>query len=218
MPLTNNNLGPAQANVDFVANHSQQVTLPSHFPPHFTNAIFSTPIRQCLGTSCPGNEQSKITVDKLAQLLHKELENNRVNGPDFIPLIFPDRFLPIPIDEKFFNKLESAKVWDKRKQKFVSEPSSFSEDDIAMWLNSLAKGIEKCFPDLKVKRLWYAGNKMVAPQGSAILRKPDIVLLNVNDATKILSSQNTPCEEKTHWCLRRNYSRVLPSSADVGHN
>jgi Fungal protein kinase len=199
MPLINN-LGLVQADVDF-ANHSQQVTLPPHFPPQFTNAIFSTPIKQRLGTSRPANEQSKITVDKLAQLLHKELEDSRVNGSDFISLIFPDQFLPIPIDEKFFDKLESAKVWDKKRQKLFSEPSSFSEDDIAVWLNSLAEEVAKCFPDLKVKRLWYAGNKMVAPQGSAILRKPDIVLLNVNDATKVISSQNTSYEEKTQWAM-----------------
>lgn len=200
MPLTGTNLGLDQANVDF-ANHSQQVSLPSHFPPRFTNTIFSTPIKQRLGTARPANEQSKITVEKLAQLLHKELEHSRVNGSDFISLIFPDQLLPIPVDEKLFKKLESAKVWDKKKQKLFSEPSSHSEDDIAVWLNSLAKDIAKCFPDLKVKRLWYAGNKMVAPQGSAILRKPDIVLLNLNDATKIISSQNTPYEEKTQWAM-----------------
>ena len=199
MPLTNN-LGFTQANVDF-PNQSQKVMLPNHFPPHFRNTIFSTPVKQRLGTSRPANEQSKITVDKLAQLLHKELENTRVNGPDFIPLIFPDQFLPIPVDEKLFEKLRSAKVWDKKRQKLFSEPSSFSEDDIAVWLNSLANEITKCFPDLKVKRVWYAGNKMVAPQGSAIIRKPDIILLNVDDATRIISYQNTSYEEKTQWAM-----------------
>lgn len=199
MPLTNN-LRITQANIDF-ANQPQQITLPAHFPPHFTNALFSTPIKQRIGTARPANEQSKITVEKLAQLLNKELEHGRVNGPDFIHLIFPDQSLPIPIDEKLFRKLASAKVWDKRKQKLSFEPSSHSEDDIAAWLNSLAKEIAKCFPDVKLKRLWYAGNKKVAPEGSAILRKPDIVLLNVDDATKIISSQNTSCEEKTQWAM-----------------
>jgi hypothetical protein len=202
MPLTNNLPSLVRANVDFT-NHSHQVTLPSHFPPDFPNTIFSTPIKQRLGTSRPANEQSKITVDKLAQLLHKELENSRVEGSDFISLMFPDQFLPIPIDEIFFNKLASAKVWDKKKQKFFSEPSSFTEDNTALWLNSLAEEITKCSPNLnlKVNRVWYAGNKMVAPQGSAILRKPDIILLNAKDAKKIISSQNTPYEEKTHWAM-----------------
>lgn len=200
MPLTNNLVGIAQANDDS-PNQPQQITLPNHFPPHFTNALFSTPIKQCLGSSRPSNDQSKITVDKLAQLLHKELEHSRLNGPEFIPLMFPDRFLPIPINDDLFKKLASAKIWDKRKQKFSFEPSSYREDDIAEWLNSLAKGIEKCFPNLKVKRYWYAGNSMVAPQGSTILRKPDIVLLNVDDATKIISSRNTSYEEKTQWAM-----------------
>ena len=200
MPLTNNFPSLVPANVD-LTNHSRQVTLPSHFPPDFPNTIFSTPIKQRLGTARPANEHSKITVDKLAQLLHKELENNRVHGSDFIPLIFPDQFLPIPIDETFFNKLAAANVWDEKKQRFFSEPSSFNEDNTALWLNSLAEDIAKCSPNLKVKRVWYAGNKMVAPQGSAILRKPDIVLLDAKDAKKIISSQNTSYEEKTHWAM-----------------
>jgi hypothetical protein len=197
MPLTNN-LGFAQANVNSL---NQQITLPSHFPPHFTNALFSTPIKQRLGTARPSNEQSKITVEKLAQLLHKELEDSHVNGPDFIPLIFPDQFLPIPIDDNLFKKLASSGVWNKRKQKFSFEPSSHSEDDIAIWLNSIAEEIAKCFPDRVVKRLWYAGNSIVSPQGSTILRKPDIVLLDAEDAEKIISSKNTSYEEKTQWAM-----------------
>jgi hypothetical protein len=201
MPLANN-LGLAQANLNVnFANNSQQVSLPSHFPPHFPNTLFSTPIKQRLGTARPANEQSKITVDKLAQLLHKELEDSRTNGADFIPLIFPDQFLPIPIDNKLFEKLASAKVWNKKKQKLFSEPSSYSEDDVALWLNSLAKDIAKCFTNLKVKRFWYAGNKMIAPQGSSILRKPDIVLLNAKDFAKVTSSKKAPHEEKTQWAM-----------------
>ena len=194
MPLTNNQ-GIDQPNVD-LANQSQQLPLPRHFPPHFTDAIFSTPIKQRLGTARPSNEQSKITVDKLAQLLHKELEDKRVSGPDFISLIFPDQDLPIPIDDKFFKTLESAKVWDKKKQKFFFEAASYSENDIANWLNNIVAKIAKCFPSLKVNRVWYAGNKSTAPQGSTILRKPDIILLNKQEVNKLHSLQ-----EKTQWAM-----------------
>lgn len=154
-----------------------------------------------MGTSRLPNEQSKITVDKLAQLLHKELQDSRVFGPDFVPLIFPDRSLPIPVDSHFFEKLASANIWDPISCRFSLKLHSYSENDVAKWLNRLADGIRKCFPDQTVKQVWSAGNKMVSPEGSAIMRKPDIILLNKDDATKIRSSQNTPHKEKTQWAM-----------------
>jgi hypothetical protein len=51
-------------------------------------------------------------VNKLKQLLQKELEDSHVNSPDFISLIFPDQFLPISIDDKLLKRLVSSKVWD----------------------------------------------------------------------------------------------------------
>ena len=39
---------------------------------------------------------------------------------------------------------------------------------------------------------------MVPPKGSAIVRKPDIVLLRTTDAAKLLSSRK---EEKTQWAM-----------------
>jgi hypothetical protein len=134
MPLMNN-LGIAQADGDDSPNQPQQIVLPSHYPPHFANTLFSTPIKQRLETAHPANEQSKIMVDKLTQLLQKELEHSRLSGPDFIPFIFPDKFLPIPIDDKLFKTLASAKVWDRKQKKLFSTPSSHSEDHIAAWLN-----------------------------------------------------------------------------------
>jgi hypothetical protein len=37
--------------------------------------------------------------------------------------------------------------------------------------------------------------------GSAIIRKPDVVLLNMADAAKIISSRRTPREEKMEWAM-----------------
>jgi hypothetical protein len=195
MPLTNN-LGIAPTNVD-PADNSKKTVLPGHYPPSFPNSPFSTPFKQRIGTSRSPHENTKITVNKLAELLEKELENSRVNGPNFIPLIFPDRNLPIPIDDSFFTKLESAQIWNKRTKKLNSKPASYSEDDVTIWLNTLASKIATCF-ELEVQRTWYAGNKMVPPRGSAIVRKPDIILLRKDDATKLISSQN---EEKTQWAM-----------------
>lgn len=110
------------------------------------------------------NEQLKITIEKLAQL-----QNSRVYGPAFLPFIFPDQFLPVPVDSNLFMKLASAKIWDSTKLEFILKPSSYSENGVDKWLNSLAKGIRECFPGQEVKRSWYAGNKMVSPEGSAIV-------------------------------------------------
>jgi hypothetical protein len=166
MPLTNN-LGIASTNVD-PADNSKKMVLPGRFPPFFPNSPFSTPVKQSIGTSHPPNEQSKITVNKLAELLEKELKHSRVNGANFIPLIFPDRILPIVVEENFFIKLVSATIWNKRKKILTSKPSSYSEDDNADWLDTLASKIATCF-GLEVQRSWYAGNKMVPPRGSAIV-------------------------------------------------
>ena len=158
-----NNLGIVPKNPDIVKR------LPHHFPPHVHNGIFSTPIKQCIGTARLPNEQSKISVDKLTQLLQKELLNSHVYGNDFIPLIFPNQLLPIPVNSSLFKKLAAAKIWDPSKSELILKPSSSSKNHVAKWLNSLAKEIGKCFPGLEVKRSWYAGNKMVPPKGSAIV-------------------------------------------------
>ena len=152
-----------------VVNNSGEVRLPHHFPPHVYNSLFSTPIKQHMGTARLPDEQTKISVNKLAHLLDKELSNNCISGPAFICLIFPDQLLPIPVDDTLFEKLVAAKIWDSSKAEFLLNPSSYSENDVAKWLNSLAKGIEKCFPNYKTEWSWYAGNKMVAPKGSAIV-------------------------------------------------
>jgi hypothetical protein len=202
-PLDDHSILPSDNNLPIDPNifdSSGPLRLPSHFPPHVYNAIFSTPIKQRMGTSRLPNEQSSITVDKLAQLLHKELQDSRVYGPDFVPLIFPDRSLPIPVDSHLFEKLASANIWDPLRCRFSIKPHSYSENDVAKWLNRLADGIRNCFPGQTVKRVWSSGNKMVSPEGSAIIRKPDIILLNKVDATKIMSSQNTH-KEKTQWAM-----------------
>lgn len=203
MPLMNNLL-IAPANLG-VPNQTNKNTLPLHFPPSFQNALLSTPVKQRVGTARLPHEQSKITVDKLAQLLQKELEQSRVYGPDFIPLIYPDQSLPIPINDNFLKTLAEAGIWHPRNGKLV-RPKSHSEDDIANWLNlitdTIAESFAESFPDLKVKRrLWYAGNKMVPPKGSAIVRKPDIVLLTADDAKRIIASKGTSYEEKTQWAM-----------------
>jgi hypothetical protein len=199
-PALTNNLGIVSQTPDNF-NHSEEMRFPDHFPPQTKNSLFSTPIKQRIGTASPPHEQSKITVDKLAKLLQKELETNRKCNPAFIPLIFPDRFLPIPVDAELFKVLLGAKIWDSFNRKLILRPSSYSEDHIALWLNSLAEKMGECFPGHEVKRSWYAGNKAIAPKGSAIIRKPDIILLNTADATRIISSQNTSYEEKTQWAM-----------------
>lgn len=173
--------------------------LPNNFPPEIRNALFSTPMKQRMGTTRLPNEQSKITVDKLADLLRKELEDNRIDGHAFIPLLFPDKNLPIPVNTTLFTKLTSAKLWNSSKCEFTRKPPSQSEDGVARWLNNLAKKIGDCFPSHDVKRFWYAGNKAVPPLGSCIVRKPDIALLNMADATRIIASQETSNKEKTQW-------------------
>lgn len=189
-------LGIVLTNPD-IFNPSGATRLPRHFLPlPGVNPSFSTPLKQRMGTTRLPNEQSKITVDKLAQLLQKELEDNRVYGASFVRLIFPDRILPISVGPRLFKKLEYAKIWDSTKCELTCKPSSYSEDDIAEWLNALATGIGKCFPRHEVKRSWYAGNKVVSPMGSAIIRKPDIVLLRKADATKIISKKET-----TNWTM-----------------
>ena len=210
IPLTNN-LGIVLTDPD-IFNHSGVIRLPNHFPPQVQSTIFSTPIKQRLGTACLPNERSKITIDKLTQLLQKELENHCHHGPDFISLIFPDQVLPIPVDPSFFSKLASAKIWSRKARTFICKPASYSEDDIAEWLNHLTERIEKCFPDHKVKRSWYARNKMVPPKGSAIIRKPDIILLRMADITKIISSQKNQHEEKTEWAMILSFGETTAKS------
>jgi hypothetical protein len=173
--------------------------LPNNFPPEVRSAQFSTPLKQRMGTTRLPNEQSKISVDKLADLLEKELEDNRIEGNAFIPLLFPDRILPIPVNSTLFTKLASAKLWNSRKQEFNSNPPSWSEDGVAEWLNNLAKIIGECFPGHEVKRCWYAGNKSVPPMGSCIVRKPDMALLKMADAKRIIASKKTSRKEKTQW-------------------
>jgi hypothetical protein len=182
-----------------IFDRSGQFKLPNHFPPEVRNAVFSTPFKQRIGTTRLPNERSKISVDKLADLLEKELEDNRIEGPSFIPLLFPDRILPIPVNSNLFAKLASSKLWNPLKREFYDKPPSESEDGVAEWLNTLAKKIGEYFPGHEVKRHWYSGNKSVPPMGSCIVRKPDMALLNITDAKRIIRFRKTPHEEKLQW-------------------
>ena len=173
--------------------------LPNNIPPEVRNAVFSTPVKQRMGTTRLPNEQSKISVEKLANLLEKELEDNRIEGNSFIRYLFPDQILPIPVNPTLFSKLESAKLWNPYKHEFNSNPPSRSEGGVAKWLNDLAENIKKCFPGHEVKRFWYSGNKDVPPLGSCIVRKPDLALLKMADAKRIIASQKTRYKEKTQW-------------------
>ena len=162
---------------------------------------FSTPMKQRLLTSRPHDDQRRLKAQELIPLLRKELSSdmNVSQTFTFVDLLFPSSGLPFPIDDATLDALEVANLWNKDDACFCTWPTSFSERDIAQWLNYMGMMIGAHHKKTRV-RWWYAGTRNLSPAGSPHVRKPDIVLLDQ------LVHENMP--ERIHWTMIRAFAEV----------
>jgi hypothetical protein len=91
----------------------------------------------------------QIEGNQINALLRKELRNRVIDTTtDFILQIFPEKRLPFIIDDKFYKVLSQAPcnihgnicppLWNQQ-NRTLRKPASFSESDLADWLNLLSK-------------------------------------------------------------------------------
>lgn len=162
----------------------------------------STPILQRISSSRYPGDEKKLARKTLVPMLQKELKNNVISDSGFIDDLFPLHRLPFPVDDSLLQNLAWAGVWNPDDASFKMKPLSFSEADMAHWLNKLGWYIGEVYGKKRL-RVWISGNCNLPPNGSLIHRKPDLVLLDRSNASSVFEM-----EERTHWISIRAFAEV----------
>jgi len=135
----------------------------------------STPLAQRIASVRSYDDDSPWDVERLELALNHELERGIIDGvPQLVNIIFPDNRLPFPVDDIFMQKLRVTFAQGRALQ----VPTQ-NEKECADWLGYVSSVLEE-LTKLPVRRRWvYTGcNKPVA--GSPTLRKPDLMLVDVD--------------------------------------
>lgn len=127
-------------------------------------SITSTPHAQRISSSFRSNEEFPITVEQLGKAMETELHAAEFTVPSLAEVAFPADVLT-GID----GDLSAHIQWTSQ--------SAHSEIGMAEWLNDLGTQLGAYFK-CEVIRQWSSGCSSIEPSGSAIRRKPDLVLLD----------------------------------------
>jgi Fungal protein kinase len=138
-----------------------------------------------------------IVVDDLNKILAIELRDAKLkDATSLVDAVFPDKYLPFVVDDNLLQSLKS--VYGKNGW---IEPATNAEPSSADWLNRIGKfkvhaliyftdtfdGIANALAKksrTRLRRRWCASNCTSAPKGSAIKRKPDLVLVDAKHRRK----------------------------------
>jgi hypothetical protein len=142
----------------------------------------------------PPGDHSLISANQLESCLQKELDRNVVvTAPQFfLDLLWPNDKLPLPLDYNIFPILVENGVWDGVRDCFITGPASYTEVDMAGWLNALGGMLGIFMPisptqGVERRRIWCPGNRNKSPDGSTINRKPDLTLIDKSDTAGRIS-------------------------------
>jgi hypothetical protein len=156
-----------------------------------STGITSTPVLYRMSAMRPPGDNSLISAHQLEDCLQKELHGNVVvTSPQFfLDLLWPNNMMPLPINYNIFPTLVKNGVWDSVHDCFVNGPVSYTEVDMARWLNALGGmlGIFTTQYGVERRRVWYPGNCNKSPEGLTINCKPDLTLLDKSDTAGHIS-------------------------------
>jgi len=108
-------------------------------PQRLSTGITSTPVLYRMLAMHPPGDKSLISVHQLEACLQKDLDGNVVvTAPHFfLELLWPANTSPLPLNQNIFPILVTNGVWDSIHNCFAMGPESYSEVDMAKWLNAL---------------------------------------------------------------------------------
>ena len=146
----------------------------------------------------------QILGNQVNAVLRKELRKRIIDTTtDFILQIFPEKQKPFIIDDNFYKALSQTccdihnnpcpPLWDQQKRT-LSKPASYSESDLADWLNLLSKVMGDARGTTST-RLWSHRCKDRPLAGSNIQRKPDLILIDKSYDARLKSSYDL----ETDW-------------------
>jgi hypothetical protein len=165
--------------------------------------LHSTPVLQRMSSGRIHDDDRRMYVKDLAPQLKQEFASNISQSATLADAVFPTDCLPFPINDSLLEYLASHKIWDIEGARFIETPVSFSEAHLAEWLNILGRAIG-LFYKTKRLRMWSAVACNLPPSGSNTLRKPDIVLLDIEDHEKSF----TPSDRRIDWHIIRAFAEV----------
>jgi hypothetical protein len=146
-------------------------------------SVASTPVLYRMSAKRLPGDKSYISAPQLESCLQKDLEGNvfTVFPNSFLDDLWPDSALPCPLNMDIFKHLTFNKIWDDKRECFITTPS-LTENNMAEWLNTLG-GMIGAFTTSNTagferKRSWSAGTHNKQPNGASINRKPDLVLVD----------------------------------------
>lgn len=152
-------------------------------------------------------------ANRLIVALEKEFKNS-INADDyFVGYLFPTKLLPEGMtDEAIIEQLSMSSngkpaIWDRKRDRFVKDPSKLDEDKLAVWLNNIGTTLGNAFHHETV-RIWSHGCRNTPPVGGSpdVLRKPDLVLLNKKYYDEIQVSN-----ERVDWAFIHAFAEVTCS-------
>jgi hypothetical protein len=178
------------------------------YPSQTSLTSFSTPVKQRLSSSRPPHDERRLKADEILPLLQKELsfERNISQSSSFVDLLFPLSRLPFPIDDSTLEYLAGLNIWNTEDAHFNLKFNNYKEPNIAQWLNVVKRLIGAEHSKRRI-RLWYSGTCDSPPEGSQHVARPDLVLLNRNDAERLAGGG-----EKVHWRMIRAFAEVTSQS------
>ena len=146
--------------------------------PATSSGIKSTPIVQRMSTGRLADDRQPITTSVLSIMLEKELARDRhiLRSCTFLDPLFPAEKLPFPVDNLLLDQLTESKTWDPHQNCFTTKPT-YDEPGMATWLNHLGDKMGEAFSKTPLRR-WYHDFCNQPPDGSPIVRKPDLALMD----------------------------------------
>jgi hypothetical protein len=138
----------------------------------------------------------------LVEPLAKQLDGNIITTTHaFIYRLFPTTSSPFPVDDHFFEELTNNGVWNKELNRFQSPPTSFTEEDVGIWLNWLGDAMGMVY-SRPCDRRWHCG---VQPWHPSLNRYPNLVLLDTIHYQGIVNSPGV-----LDWRFVRTIGEVTP--------
>jgi hypothetical protein len=162
--------------------------------------LHSTPVLQRMSSGRFHDDDRRMYAKDLAPQLKQELASNISQSANLADIVFPTDCLPFPVDESLLEHLARHNIWDIEGAHFLQKPKSFSENDLAEWLNILGRTIGLAYNKRRL-RIWNASTCNLPPSGSKTIRKPDLVLLDREEHSKSNFS-------RVRWCSIRAFAEV----------
>ena len=202
----------------------------------------SMPMMICSGSVCDSDATDPVVMEDLDKILAIELRDAIIyEATSLVEAVFPDKYLPLAINKKLLQSLKTVygkNGWIK--------PATDSEPSSAKWLNRIGKfkvhalvtsadtfnGIanalaKKC--SICLRRRWCSSKHTSPVKGSAIRRKPDLVLVDARhrlvddwkpEWKDICAIGEVTCQQTFHLKLRNqilNKAYVAMNQQDDRH-